>query len=56
MIYIGIGKRNSEVISIRAGEKIVGLGECGDKDVEQGRGTNMCLEGLLPWNEKRWRG
>ena len=30
----GIGTGNSEVISIEAGEKIVGLGECGDKEVE----------------------
>jgi len=34
LINVGVGTGNSEVISIGAGEKIVGLGECGDKDVE----------------------
>ena len=35
---IGVEIGNSEVISVEAGEKIVGFGECGDKEVELGRG------------------
>ena len=38
LINVGVQTGNSEVISIGAGEKIVGLGEYGDKEVEWGRG------------------
>ena len=31
LINVRVGTGNSEVINIRAGEQIVGLGECGDK-------------------------
>ena len=37
LINVGVGTGNSEFISIGIGEKVIGLGECGDKEVEQGK-------------------
>ena len=34
LINVGDGTGNSEVINIGVGEKVVGLGECGGKEVE----------------------
>ena len=34
LITVGVGSGNNEVISSGAGEKIVRLGECGDKEAE----------------------
>ena len=34
LINVEVGTGNSEVISIGDGEKVVGLEECGDKEVE----------------------
>ena len=34
LINVGVGTRNSEVICIGIGEKVVGLRECGGKEVE----------------------
>ena len=34
LINVGVGKGNSEVISMGVGEKVFGLGDCGGKAVE----------------------
>ena len=34
LINVGVGTGNSEVISIGVDEKVVGLGGCGDKELE----------------------
>ena len=35
LINVGVGTGNSEFINIGVGEKVVGLGEYGDKEVEK---------------------
>ena len=34
LINVGVGTGKSEVIGIGVGEKVVGFGECGDKELE----------------------
>ena len=48
LINVGVGTRNNEVISIGAVEKIIGLGECGDKEVEWRRGYTCALKVPYP--------
>ena len=43
LINVGVGTGNSKVISIGDGEKIVRLGESGNKKVQYGRGYIICM-------------
>ena len=54
LINVRVGTGNSEVISMRVGEMVVGLGEFGNKEVLIG--IYLSLEGLLPGHERRGRG
>ena len=53
MIKVGVGTRNSEVISIGVGEKVVGIGECRYKDVELSRGYTCALRDPYPGMKRR---
>ena len=43
LINVGVGTGNSEVIYIGVGEKVVGLSECGGKEVDKSRGYTSAL-------------
>ena len=53
LINVGVVTGNSEVIGIGVGEKVVELRECGDKEVEKGRGYKFALRDPYP-GIKRW--
>ena len=40
---VGVGTGNSEIIGIGVVEKVDGLGKCGSKEVEQGKGYTRAL-------------
>ena len=56
LISDGVGTGNSEVISIGVGEKIVVLGDCGDKKVEYGRGYTCAPRDPYPGMKRGVKG
>ena len=56
LINAGVGTGNSEVISIGASEKIIGMGEFGDKEVELVMGYTCALRDTYPGMKREGEG